>query len=1181
MPGAGALAVPPSLDALRWPKPGKVFRLPGAHGSSDALMIAALASRSDRAGPLAVLAASATEAARLDTEIRFYAPRLRVALLPDWETLPYDTLSPHQDLVSERLATLYALQRSEVDVLLVSASTGMHRLAPASFLASYTFFFKQGQALDEQALRAQLVRAGYEHVSQVIKPGEYSVRGGILDLFPMGAALPFRIDLFGDEIESIKTFDPDSQRSLYPVTEVRLLPSREVPADEAARTAFRGRWRERFEGDPSRCGLYRDIGNGIFGAGIEYYLPLFHDSTDTLFDYLPPASMLLFHGDVQRSIGQLFASAAERATSSCRMIPSARCCRPGKSCSRPSRCSPVPGLRPVFPCATAARALRRPPMHEAAPVADQPFATGLPDVAIDRRAAVPPHRLQALLAARAAHTGRRLLVIAESAGRLETLHQLFTEHGLRLPQVDDFAHWQTSDEPAAFCIGPLHDGFELLEQDTLVITESELFAGTVRRNRRTGRGDTTDVNSIIRDLSELKIGDPVVHSDHGIGRYQGLIDLDMGEGVTEFLHLTYARGTQLYVPVSQLHLISRYSGSNPDEAPLHQLGSGQWEKARRKAARQARDTAAELLNLYARRASRVGHSYPFNVHDYEAFAEGFGFEETPDQLAAIHAVIQDMVSDKPMDRLVCGDVGFGKTEVALRAAFVAVSGGHQVVLLSPTTLLAEHHFETFRSRMADWPIQIAQLSRFRSPKEVQAAIEGLANGQVDIVIGTHKLLSENVKLKRLGLIIIDEEHRFGVRQKERLKAMRAEVDVLTLTATPIPRTLAMSLEGIRDFSVIATAPQRRLAIKTFVRTENKGIIREALLREIKRGGQVYFLHNEVQTIENRRQELAELIPEARIAVAHGQMGERDLERVMRDFHQQRFNVLLCTTIIETGIDVPSANTIVIHRADRFGLGQLHQLRGRVGRSHHQAYASLMTPGPEAITKDATKRLEAIQSMEELGSGFYLAMHDLEIRGAGEVLGESQSGDMQEVGFSMYTQMLDEAVRALKAGREPDLESPLSTTTEIKLHVPALLPADYCPDVHERLTLYKRLANCDDEDGVIRLQEELIDRFGRLPEAAVALVATHRLRVITQALGIAKIDAAEELILMQFIKRPPIEPAAIIAFMQARRDTRLAGEDRLRIETRTPDLAQRIQRIREILAALTKEAERAAKKVKSP
>jgi transcription-repair coupling factor (superfamily II helicase) len=792
------------------------------------------------------------------------------------------------------------------------------------------------------------------------------------------------------------------------------------------------------------------------------------------------------------------------------------------------------------------------------------FAGPLPDLSVDRRAENPIGRIDRFLDGRSART----LILAESPGRRETLAQLLLDHGISLPVLDDWqAFSAASGATAALAVGPLHDGF-VLADGLAVVTEAELFSGTVRRTRRGLRETQTDVDSIIRDLSELKPGDPVVHIQHGIGRYQGLVTMDLGDGPTEFLHLVYAGQATLYVPVDQLHMIGRYSGASPDEAPLHQLGSGQWEKARRKAAAQARDAAAELLNLYARRAARTGHSFGFQTHDYEAFADGFGFEETPDQLAAIHAVVQDMISGKPMDRLVCGDVGFGKTEVALRAAFVAVADGRQVAVLAPTTLLAEQHFRTFSDRFANWPVRLAELSRFRSGKETKAAIEAIGKGEIDIVIGTHKLLSPDIRFPRLGLVVIDEEHRFGVRQKEALKTLRAEVDVLTLTATPIPRTLSMSLEGIRDFSVIATAPQKRLAIKTFVRRESDGTIREALLRELKRGGQAYFLHNEVETIENRRQRLAELVPEARIAVAHGQMPERELERVMRDFHQQRCNVLLCTTIIETGIDVPTANTIVMHRADRFGLAQLHQLRGRVGRSHHQAYAYLLVPDESAMTKDAARRLEAIQMMDELGSGFYLAMHDLEIRGAGEVLGESQSGDMKEVGFALYTEMLGEAVRALKAGREPDLGAPLAAVTEIRLHVPALLPADYCGDVHERLTLYKRMANCADLDGLDALREELVDRFGKLPDPARALLDTHRLRILSKPLGIARIDASAEAIVIQFGPDPKVDPATIIRLIQSRRDVKLAGQDRLRFTVDLPELAPRIQRIQEILKALS-------------
>jgi transcription-repair coupling factor (superfamily II helicase) len=1158
----------PSLTGLPEPAFGQVTTLPATHGSGDALLLAAVAGRHAARGELLVaVTASALDTVRLADECRWYAPTLRVRTLPDWETLPYDAFSPHQDLVSERLATLFELQQRQVDLLLVAATTALHRLPPPMFVAGHTFAFRKGQRLDEAAFRSQLALAGYEHVSQVVRPGEFCVRGGLIDLFPMGSALPYRLDLFGDELESIRAFDADTQRSLYPVDSVRILPGREFPLDEAARAAFRGRWRERFEGDPSKAGPYRDVGSGIASPGIEYWLPLFFESTGTLFDYLPPDARLLTHGDVE-SAGRHF---SEETVQRHKFL---------------AHDSQRPLLRPdelfIGPEAFFVQARRfgryalrepRTALHgpDEAPTADgaapaprRVHSTSLPRLAIERRADAPLARLTAWLDG----TDARVLLVAESPGRRETIAQLLGEHGLVLPQVDDWQSFAHAPLPRALGVGPLAEGFELPgEPGWAVITESELFAGAARRRGRRAREQATDVDAIIRDLSELTIGDPVVHAQHGIGRYFGLVDLDLGDGPTEFLHLSYASDATLYVPVSQLHLIGRYSGASPEEAPLHALGSGQWEKARQRAARRARDTAAELLNIYARRASRQGHSFRFEAGDYELFSEGFGFEETPDQLAAIHAVVQDLVSGKPMDRLICGDVGFGKTEVAMRAAFIAAADGKQVVILCPTTLLAEQHFETFKDRFANWPFRLAELSRFRSPKEVRTALDGLADGSIDIVIGTHKLLGKDVRFKRLGLVIIDEEHRFGVRQKEGLKALRAEVDVLTLTATPIPRTLAMSLEGIRDFSVIATAPQKRLAIKTFVRRESDGVIREALLRELRRGGQAYFLHNEVETIENRRQMLEKLVPEARVVVAHGQMHERELERVMREFHAQRANVLLCTTIIETGIDVPTANTIVMHRADRFGLAQLHQLRGRVGRSHHQAYAYLLIPDEAAITKDATKRLEAIQAMEELGSGFFLAMHDLEIRGAGEVLGDSQSGDMQEVGFGLYTEMLNSAVRSLKAGREPDLSAPLEAVTEINLHVPALLPADYCGDVHERLTLYKRLANCQSTDTLDGMQEELVDRFGKLPDAARALIETHRLRILSAPLGVARIDAAAEVIVLQFVPAPPLPPERIIRFIQSRRDVRLSGQDRLRFTLKTADTAQRVQRIREILKAL--------------
>ncbi|MFZ6813509.1 transcription-repair coupling factor [Undibacterium sp. Rencai35W] len=1130
------------------PKPGNRLVLPALHGSADAYALsqAATALKAQQR-MLSIVVANPADAQRLLDEIPWFAPELRCHLLPDWETLPYDAFSPHQDLVSERLSTLHEIQNGNCDVLLVPATTALVRMAPPSFLAAYTFFFKQGETLDESKLKSQLTLAGYTHVSQVMSPGEYSVRGGLIDLFPMGSVLPYRLDLFGDSIETIRTFDADTQRSLYPVREVRLLPGREFPMDETARTAFRGRWRETFEGDPSRSMVYKDIGGGIASAGIEYYLPLFFDESATLFDYLPDHTHFTLIGDIEEAIQRFWVDTRSRY----QFLKSDR-------------------ERPVLPPEsiflrdedffTELKSLSRWVIQKD-PVASE-LSSSLPDVAVNRRADDPLTNLRSFLL----QSKHRILICAETLGRRETLQQYFNEYNITLALCEGYGDFITASDKLMLGVAPLHAGCVLAE-GIAFITEAELYAGSGKRIGRKKQEAVTQVEHMVRDLSELKIGDPVVHTNHGIGRYMGLISMDLGEGETEFLHLEYAKDTKLYVPVSQLHVISRYSGASPDDAPLHSLGSGQWEKAKRKAAQQIRDTAAELLNLYARRALRQGHAFEYSSKDYETFADSFGFEETADQAAAITAVIGDMTSGKPMDRLICGDVGFGKTEVALRAAFVAVMGGKQVAILAPTTLLAEQHAQTFADRFANWPVKIAELSRFRSGKEIAQAIKGMDDGTLDIVIGTHKLLSEDVKFSRLGLVIIDEEHRFGVRQKEALKSLRAEVDVLTLTATPIPRTLGMALEGLRDFSIIATAPQKRLAIKTFVRSENDSVIREACLRELKRGGQVYFLHNEVDTIQNRKAMLEALLPEARIVVAHGQMHERDLEKVMRDFVAQRHNILLCTTIIETGIDVPTANTIIMHRADKFGLAQLHQLRGRVGRSHHQAYAYLLVNDVQTLTKQADRRLEAIQQMEELGSGFYLAMHDLEIRGAGEVLGDNQSGEMHEIGFQLYSDMLNEAVRSLKNGKEPDLAAPLSSTTEINLHIPALLPNDFCGDVHERLSIYKRLANCSKQDAIDDLQEEMIDRFGKLPEPVKTLLETHRLRVAAKPLGIIKIDAHAEAATLQFEPKPPIDAMRIIELVQKNKHIKLNGQDKLRITANMPDLATRVTQIKTALRAL--------------
>ncbi len=1149
---------------LSVPSVGQKSRFSYAANGLDSLALASLACRlkttisttlisttgttqTKQKTPLVIIAANAFEAQRLLEELPFFAPELVVNLLPDWETLPYDVFSPHPDLISERLATLYQISQNLCDVVIVPIATALIRLPAVAYLAGHSFMLAKKQKLNLDSLRHQCAQAGYHHVSQVISPGEFSVRGGLIDLFPMGSVLPYRIDLFDDEIESIRTFDVDTQRSLYPVPEIRLLPAREFPLDDKGIATFRSNFREQFEGDPQRATIYKNVSKGVASGGIEWYLPLFFEQTSTLLDYLPDNTVICLHGNNDKAAQQFWADANSRY----RLLA-----------HDPER----PILKPDILLIKTDDFFAQTQRFAVLTLAHESGAV-LPALDIERRAEQPLHKLQAFIHAATIDSKssdaqkKRLLITAESLGRRETMLQLFTEHGMHVDLCETWADFNASNAPVMLGVSPLHAGFS---DDITLITESELYSGTVRQQRRREKEKARNTEGMLKDLSELHISDPVVHEQHGVGRYKGLMNLDFGEGETEFLLLEYFGDDKLYVPVSQLFLISRYSGGPPESAPLHRLGSGQWEKAKKKALKQIRDTAAELLNLYAQRASRRGHAFTLSLKDYEAFCEGFPFEETPDQLEAIENVIKDMQSGRPMDRLVCGDVGFGKTEVALRAAFVAVMGGRQVAILVPTTLLAEQHYQNFCDRFAEWPIKIAEISRFRSAKEIAEALDGLKTGKIDIIIGTHRLIQKDVKFKNLGLAILDEEHRFGVRQKEQLKALRAEVDVLTLTATPIPRTLSMAMEGLREFSVIATPPQKRLSIKTFHTYYSDGIIREAVMREFKRGGQVYFLHNEVDTIFVQKEKLEKIVPEARIAIAHGQLRERELEHVMRDFYQQRTNILLCTTIIETGIDVPTANTIIMNRADMFGLAQLHQLRGRVGRSHHQAYAYLLTDEHRKITPQAQKRLDAIQLLEDLGAGFHLAMHDLEIRGAGELLGDSQSGEMQAIGFQLYSDMLNHAVKQLKAGKEPDLDSPLGVTTEINLHVPALLPNNYCPDVHERLVLYKRLANASNDDELDTLQEELIDRFGLLPEPAEALLACHRLRIAAKPLGIIKIDASDAAIQLQFNIKADLDPMKLVSLLQRDRRCRMNGPDKLRVTVQLGSFNHRVELVKTLL-----------------
>ena len=1123
-------------------------RLDIPEGASDAAVAAEAARNcSERGVPLFIVCADPSDVIRLSLEIPWLDPSLSVRSLPDWETLPYDILSPHEDLISERLETLYrlsSLQSHRPDVVLLSATTAAMRLPPVSYVSATTFFFRTGEKLPSEEFRHRLVLAGYSPVSQVMAPGEFCVRGEIIDLYPMGSRCPFRIGLFDDEIESIRTFDESTQRTTGEVSEVRVLPGHEFPMDDAGLKRFRASFLAAFPGADARSPILKDIASHVVPAGAEYYLPLFFEKTDAVFAYAPEGAKWFMLGDVHAALSRFMHETAERH----RFL--------SHDTDRPA----LPPERLFLQPDEFFRMAGAFDRWSVSPTPPSPF----PEIAVNRRARDPLAALRRYLES---DPGRKLIVTA-SPGREETVRELLREHRLKAQPAEDFSAFLRSGEPLMITNGPLYRGFRVAGLS--VITETELYrANPLRETRR--REHRSSVDAMIRDLSELRVGDPVVHVEHGIGRYRGLVTLESPEGSSECLQIDYAADAKLYIPVSQLHLISRYSGADREHAPLHHLGRGEWEKVKKKASAQVRDTAAELLQLYAVRSQRKGTAFSIPEAEYEAFAEGFAFNETADQKAAIEAVLDDMKRGRPMDRLICGDVGFGKTEVALRAAFVAVMSGRQVAVLCPTTLLAEQHAQTFRDRFSGWPVNIAELSRFRSQRESAASLEGIRQGSVDIVIGTHKLLSESVKFPRLGLVVIDEEHRFGVRQKERLKALRAEVDVLTLTATPIPRTMSMSLEGVRDLSVIATAPERRLAVKTFVRPESGTLIRDAVMRELKRGGQVYFLHNDVDTIAARRERLSELLPEARIAVAHGQMPERELEHVMRDFYQQRFNVLLCTTIIETGIDVPTANTILIHRADKFGLAQLHQLRGRVGRSHHQAYAYLMIP-PDGgtITKNAEKRLDALQNLEELGAGFYLAMHDLEIRGAGEMLGERQSGEIANVGFDLYNQMLRGAVRAMQRGETPDIEHPFASVSEINLHAPALLPQDYVPDVNQRLSFYKELAAASDAESLEAALEGVIDRYGQPPEAARTLFAVHRLRIRCEALGISKIDASPAQILITVSDKPLFDPLSLVRLMQSRSDMRMAGPTRVRVSSSASDVQGRIDAVRSLLEKLRPE-----------
>ena len=1086
---------------------------------------------------------------------------LPVLAFPDWETLPYDRFSPHPEIVSQRLATLRRLPSMKRGVLVVPVQTLMQRLPPLSYVVGNSFDLGVGQRLDLDAEKRRLQAAGYRNVPQVYDPGDFAVRGALLDVYPMGEAAPLRIELLDDEIDTIRVFDPESQRSLEKVDALRLMPGREVPLDEASRARALDALREQFDIDTRRSALFQDLRAGAAPAGIEYYLPLFFEggATATLFDYMGDGALPLVDEGVAAAADHFWAQAGQRHEQR-RHDVEHPVLPPGALWLAPDELRAHFNDAPRIEVAGEGHARR----DEATRLGEQP-APALPVAARHDAAAVP---LKEFLAS---YPGR-VLVSADTAGRREALLEVLDAAALRPQVLPDFRAFASGDVRFAISVAPLEDGFALDpgvagEAPLAVVTERQLFperAAAPRRRKRAGR----EPEAIIRDLGELSAGSPIVHEDHGVGRYRGLVTLEAGGMASEYLEIEYAKGDRLYVPVAQLHLISRYSGASPETAPLHSLGGEQWTKAKRKAAEKVRDVAAELLEIQAKRQARAGLAIDIDRGMYEPFAATFPFEETPDQHAAIEAVLRDLQSSQPMDRVVCGDVGFGKTEVAVRAAFATAAAGKQVAVLVPTTLLAEQHYANFRDRFADWPIRVEVLSRFKSTKEIKAELEKVAEGTIDVIVGTHRLLQKDVRFKDLGLVIVDEEQRFGVRQKEALKALRANVHLLTLTATPIPRTLNMAMAGLRDLSIIATPPANRLAVQTFVVPWDDAQLREAFDRELARGGQLFFLHNDVESIGRMQRQLQELVPEARIGVAHGQMPERELERVMLDFQKQRFNVLLASTIIESGIDIPNANTIIINRADRFGLAQLHQLRGRVGRSHHRAYAYLVVPDKRSITADAKKRLDAIASMDELGAGFTLATHDLEIRGAGELLGEDQSGQMAEVGFSLYTELLERAVRSIKRGELPDVDGTAARGAEVELHAPALIPEDYLPDVHTRLTLYKRISSARDAEALRELQVEMIDRFGLLPDPTKLLFATAELKLAATGLGIAKIDIGASGGRVKFVEKPSVDPMAIIRLVQGQpKQYRMDGPDTLRLALELPEAGERLQAARGLLALL--------------
>ena len=1119
-------------STLPWPNAvGKRTAVGPLSGAAESEAIGELA----KTTPLILVITDTTAAAHnLASELPFFLSEEReILLVPDWETLPYDNFSPHEDIVSDRLKALSRLPTLVSGVVIVSITTLMHRLAPRHFIDAGVLSLSTGDTLDAEQFVRNLTRNGYRSVDTVYEHGEFAIRGSLLDVFPMGSDEPLRIDLFDGEIESLRSFDPETQRTAQRLARIDLLPAREFPLHTDAIERFKIDWYRSFDGDPERCSVFNEVSQGRAPQGAEYYLPLFFDECHSMFDYLPDNTPVVMVGNNFSSANRFWDEVNRRFEEY------------GVDPRRPL-VNPRRGFIPVEElyaaignhCVLEFRDSNDVPLHFALETyTPEPFASE-----DEFRNVSGIGKLSLLLKA---HESPVLLSV-ESAGRREIILESLAKEGLQAQAVESWEKFQSSGVALGITVTDITRPLFTSPTEPVLVSEDQLFGQRVAQKRRRKIAEETDAQAIIRDLTELRAGLPVVHLEHGVGRYMGLEKLTIEGHDAEFLLLEYANKDKLYVPVGSLHLISRYAGGDQDTAPLHRLGTEQWTKARKRASERASDVAAQLLEVYAKREARTGFAHSLDEQSWQLFCSSFTFEETPDQTSAIDAVRQDMCAEKVMDRLVCGDVGFGKTEVAMRAAFIAAQNQKQVAVLVPTTLLAQQHYNNFNDRFVDWPITIEVVSRFKTAKDIAAVSRRLQAGEIDILVGTHKLLQTDFGFKDLGLLIIDEEHRFGVKQKEAIKALRAEVDILTMTATPIPRTLNMALGGLRDLSIIATPPAKRLSIKTFIREHNIGLVKEAILRETLRGGQVYYLHNEVKTIEETARKLSELVPDLSFGVAHGQLREQELEGVMTDFYHQRHNVLVCSTIIETGIDVPNANTIIINRADKFGLAQLHQLRGRVGRSHHQAYAYLLTPPRSALTSDAEKRLEAIESAGALGAGFMLASHDLEIRGAGELLGDEQSGQIEQVGFSLYLEMLNRAVESLRKGEIPDVDAPLETGTEIKMHLPALIPDDYLPNISTRLVLYKRIAQAQDLEALNDIQVEMIDRFGLLPEATKQLFIQAEIRLRAQALGISEVDVGDAGGSVKFESTTPVPVNSLLALLQSNpKEFKLAGSDTLR------------------------------------